>query len=616
MPDYTSTYRTLLSLFDYTGTWSKPFEDAGWNVIRWDIQLDEFMDINLLEDAEMVLNMFENVDGILAAAPCTDFASSGARWFKAKDEAGQTEESMEIVRQVMRLVDLFEPTDPDYEGTWFWVIENPVGRLNTLFPDLPKPRYFQPYEYAGYLNVTPAQKRKLDKIREKDGKNVTAAEADLILDTNTYTKKTGLWGEFNMPKKKPIPPVPGSAQGSVMQRFGGCSIETKNVRSMTPEGFAKAFYQANKNRAWNPDDDIILIDESIEETISPAAEKRKSKARARARARIRLLELNEKKELTVLSFGGGQDSTALLYEAIYNPKFAAKYIKGDFLVIMANTGNEHRQTYEHVKKVMDLCLKHGIRFEFLQPDQWATESWSGGLLAKYERDKTIPMAGGVKSCTVSLKLQPIYNFLDSYVHQVYQTKKSGRKAALKEFAKTHGKINVIVGIAAKEETRISNPEDQPKWMQQSINLVYPLVDLGVDRAGAQAIIQKYGHPVPLPSNCMICPFMSMQELLWLYRFEPEMYAKMVRLEKDKLEKTERIHEFALQEDWEGAAAAGASEKLIASLKEKGVRGNQGIFGNKTVPERLEKAQKKYGHWTDEELYEYKMSHGHCVKSKY
>ena len=102
MPDYTGTYRTLLSLFDYTGEWSQPFYDAGWNVIQWDIQLDEFMDINLLDSAETVLDQFDSVDGIIAALPCTDFACSGARWFAAKDASGQTEASGQASNEVSR----------------------------------------------------------------------------------------------------------------------------------------------------------------------------------------------------------------------------------------------------------------------------------------------------------------------------------------------------------------------------------------------------------------------------------------------------------------------------------------------------------------------------------
>lgn len=42
----------------------------------------------------------------------------------------------------------------------------------------------------------------------------------------------------------------------------------------------------------------------------------------------------------------------------------------------------------------------------------------------------------------------------------------------------------------------------------------------------------------------------------------------------------------------------------------------GVWGTKTLPEVLETAISKYGHFSDDELNDYKMSHGHCVKSKY
>lgn len=56
---------------------------------------------------------------------------------------------------------------------------------------------------------------------------------------------------------------------------------------------------------------------------------------------------NEKKHLTVLSYGGGQDSTALILKVIHDESFRAKYIPGDFIVVMADTGNEHKETIEY-----------------------------------------------------------------------------------------------------------------------------------------------------------------------------------------------------------------------------------------------------------------------------
>lgn len=238
--------KTLLSLFDYSGVWSLPFAESGWDVICWDIKRSEFMDINLIEDAEDALELFENVDGILSAPPCTDFTVSGAQYWPVKDADGRTAASVQLVRQVQRLVDLFRPTDPDYEGTFFWVAENPVGRMGTL-TGMGKPVYFDPYQYAGYLEITNEELKELDRIRLKNGIGVTDEEADLVVKCNAYTKKTGLWGEFSMPEKKAIEKVKCAPQGSFTQRYGGKSEETKEARSVTPLGFAYAFYEANKN---------------------------------------------------------------------------------------------------------------------------------------------------------------------------------------------------------------------------------------------------------------------------------------------------------------------------------------------------------------------------------
>lgn len=240
--------KTLLSLFDYSGKWSQPFADNGWNTIRWDIKIDEFMDINLIEDCEIALDQFPEVDGILAAIPCTDFAASGAHTWKKKDMNGDTYRSIEIAKQVMRLVNLYYPTDPEFDGTFFYAIENPVGRLGKLLDLGPAKLWFNPCDYAGYLNPSSEQLAKLDRIRQKDGIGVTKQEADFILKMEAYTKKTGLWGEFNHRLiEKPIQPAKAAPAGSPIMRSGGKKASTKEYRSNTPSGFAQAFYEANKD---------------------------------------------------------------------------------------------------------------------------------------------------------------------------------------------------------------------------------------------------------------------------------------------------------------------------------------------------------------------------------
>jgi hypothetical protein len=245
--------KRLISVFDYSGLWSEPFKKNGWDVIQWDIKLSEFMDINNITCVEDALEEFEYCDGLLLAPPCTDFTISCSQWWPMKDADGRTAAALHLVHQAERLVDLFRPTDPDYDGTFFWGLENPVGRLTKLCPSLGLPTYYQPHDYAGYLDLSADDLDRLAFIRRKDGIGVTKEEREFVVECNAYTKKTGIWGDFNRDLiKRPVEVVRCTKQGSFTQALGGKSDKTKEERSHTPLGFAYAFYEANKDYvgAW------------------------------------------------------------------------------------------------------------------------------------------------------------------------------------------------------------------------------------------------------------------------------------------------------------------------------------------------------------------------------
>jgi hypothetical protein len=184
----------VISLCDYTGAWSKPWKDAGYDVLQIDIKLGQ--DVRLLEHTG------KDVFGVLAAPPCTEFAASGARWWKEKGEKPLLD-GLALVDACCRIVLTHKPR--------FWALENPVGRLRRW---LGPPRLsFNPCDYGGWLDD----------------------------DADAYTKKTLLWGSFVMPEKKPIEPT----QGSKMHLLPP-SPDRAALRSVTPAGFAKAFFEANK----------------------------------------------------------------------------------------------------------------------------------------------------------------------------------------------------------------------------------------------------------------------------------------------------------------------------------------------------------------------------------
>lgn len=181
--------KIIYSLCDYSEEWPKPYQDAGYDVRV--ISLKCGYDVRLLTKSE------DDVYGILAAPPCTVFAGSGAKWRNLRP-VSEVLEGLSVVDACLRFVFACNP--------YFWAFENPVGWLNDY---LGKPVfYFDPCDFG-----------------------------------DPYTKKTCLWGKFNMPQTNPVKPIEGS---KLHLMYGGRSERTKTFRSITPAGFAKAFYEANK----------------------------------------------------------------------------------------------------------------------------------------------------------------------------------------------------------------------------------------------------------------------------------------------------------------------------------------------------------------------------------
>lgn len=194
--------RVLISLFDFTGNWSRPYKEAGWNIIQVDIK-------HGIDVMSWDYRSIENVKGILAAQPCTDYALSGAKHFRQKDIDGRTAQSQKLVYKTKEIIEYFDPE--------FYSLENPMSRIHKLNPWLGPPRLkFNPCDYAGY---------------------------DPEPDNSRYNKRTWLWGNFNIPKMKRLEPIEKDNPG--WKNLGGNSERTKELRSITPLGFAYAFYHSN-----------------------------------------------------------------------------------------------------------------------------------------------------------------------------------------------------------------------------------------------------------------------------------------------------------------------------------------------------------------------------------
>lgn len=140
----------------------------------------------------------ESIHGILAAPPCTEFAVSGSQHWKTKP-LYKLRHALIIVHHIERII---EEADP----TW-WALENPVGRLKNY---IGKWAYtFQPWEYG-----------------------------------DNYFKRTCIWGTALQPRPTITSEPPRNPKTEWVHRLGP-SENRAQLRSVTPAGFALAFFKAN-----------------------------------------------------------------------------------------------------------------------------------------------------------------------------------------------------------------------------------------------------------------------------------------------------------------------------------------------------------------------------------
>lgn len=201
--------RIILDLCGGTGSWSKPYKDAGYDVRV--ITLPDY-DVRTYEPPE-------NVYGVLAAPPCTEFSVLNCI---AEERVKDFDAGMEIVEACMRIIKLANPV--------FWAMENPTGYLRRF---IGKPVLnYQPWEYG-----------------------------------DPWTKRTDIWGEFNIPPKpyhdwNDVPKIqlytrPGrgkpnlaylhKSSWSLISQFAPFPVTTDAAfRAITSPAFAVAFFKENR----------------------------------------------------------------------------------------------------------------------------------------------------------------------------------------------------------------------------------------------------------------------------------------------------------------------------------------------------------------------------------
>lgn len=217
--------KIILDLCSGTGSWSKPYKEAGYRVIEitipeYNVNKYRFVgnSLEFVGKNALHLIMTTSIYGILAAPPCTMFSFARTKAKTPRD----LKEGMRCVRSCLDIIwtimEVKQDTGKKTLPLQFWALENPHHGFLKKF--LSEPKFvFDPYEFG-----------------------------------DPYQKRTALWGHFNEPKKNPITNSTLHTLGTKFdylkskdihpEHFG--KLDRQARRSITPQGFAKAFYEANK----------------------------------------------------------------------------------------------------------------------------------------------------------------------------------------------------------------------------------------------------------------------------------------------------------------------------------------------------------------------------------
>jgi len=195
--------KIILDLCGGTGAWSKPYKEAGY-----DVRL-----VTLPDHDVRTYKPPENVHGILAAPPCTEF--SVAKGSTKRDFVS----GLEIVEACLKII----WHSRIFCGLQWWCLENPLGFLRQF---LGIPKYtFEQWQFGEFL-----------------------------------IKRTDLWGYFKSPRpttkikpsKEMTKRYPNGktnarcwARPNCPKEYENMNLSRSDIRAITPQRFARAFFKAN-----------------------------------------------------------------------------------------------------------------------------------------------------------------------------------------------------------------------------------------------------------------------------------------------------------------------------------------------------------------------------------
>ena len=188
---------------------------------------------------------------------------------------------------------------------------------------------------------------------------------------------------------------------------------------------------------------------------------------------------------TILSYGGGVNSTAIIALAIL------KEIPMPDYIVFSDTGCEYPFTY----KYLDYMQDEGIEIYCL--------------------------TGGTKDMTL-LDFCNEKKFIPSRMNRWCTD--YWKKTPVTRFAKSFDEHEMIIGIDSGEAHRAEKRKVK--------NTRFPLIELGINRNKCKEIIRSVGWGVPQKSGCFICPYQRKRQWIELKKNYPDLWKIAIDLENN------------------------------------------------------------------------------------
>jgi hypothetical protein len=185
------------------------------------------------------------------------------------------------------------------------------------------------------------------------------------------------------------------------------------------------------------------------------------------------------------------------------------------LVLMADTGDEHPETYEYIP-VMDAFLaKHGMPAVQVVRKRSKYRSLEHNCLAT---DSLPSKAYGGSSCSEKWKIEPQRHYCQHW-------------GPARRCWKMGGKVLKVIGYDDGDRDReryalsLKHQERDARY-----DYWFPLREARLDREACKAVIRNAGLPVPPKSSCFYCPAKKYDEVRQMKDRHPDLVERAVWME--------------------------------------------------------------------------------------